>query len=361
MPMTEDEMMWYIKACGYPEDQSWDGSGGMGPGMSGGWQGMGGGRAWGSGMGGDRRSHGAGYEYEDDAPIGMGGNCSLACNMLEDCSSNGRCDPWGRGCWCYPGFTERDCSVQWCEKERDCSGHGQCDNGWLERSQEGAQARSKCTCDDFWTGEDCSEETPCLPGYSGTDCMACKEDQYGLSCTRECDMERDCNTNGRCNPYEPGTCLCFPGFTGPKCDSQWCDSDGESGCGGQGTCNNEWWEWGYGDRCICDEGWDGYDCTEEGGPCGDGFSGETCDVCQADLYAAECESMCVMEDHCSNNGRCNPFYSEDSQSERQPVCLYQPPYKKSYGTTRLCPVLRYAMMLPGASRASRSMTARTRY
>eukprot|EP00961_Rhodomonas_salina_P149466 2011802-Rhodomonas_salina.3 len=65
-------MMWYIKACGYPEDQSWDGSGGMGPGMSGGWQGMGGGRAWGSGMGGDRRSHGAGYEYEDDAPIGMG-------------------------------------------------------------------------------------------------------------------------------------------------------------------------------------------------------------------------------------------------------------------------------------------------
>lgn len=61
-----------------------------------------------------------------------------------------------------------------------------------------------------------------------------------------CSNNDDCNGSGIC---EDGTCFCYPGFTGEKCETKSCPSD----CSGHGECSDG--------RCTCNEGFTGSDCS----------------------------------------------------------------------------------------------------
>ena len=148
------------------------------------------------------------------------GNCSTTCNMFSSCSGQGRCRALTGDCVCFAGWGGANCSRQ------DC---GECD--------------------------------PCV------------QNAFGAGCAAQCDMFETCNGNGRCRG-DTGACECYPGWTGPECDTpnecpdcSPCSQDRNSldcvecnmftTCNGHGRCRG-----GTGD-CICYDGWGGPDCASE--------------------------------------------------------------------------------------------------
>jgi hypothetical protein len=128
-----------------------------------------------------------------------------------ECSNRGACDRKTGSCQCFPGYEGIACQRSTCPNA--CSGRGTC---WPEKhlaNKAGltydtpwdAMKHVGCECDKGYRGPACEfQECP-----SGPDPL----DGFGN------EAGRDCSGRGICN-YADGTCACFSGFYGTKCDLQ---------------------------------------------------------------------------------------------------------------------------------------------
>jgi len=128
-----------------------------------------------------------------------------------ECSNKGVCDRSSGICNCFPGYEGVACQRTVCPN--NCNDRGSCWPEKLLASKAGrtynapwdAMKHVGCFCDAGFRGPDCSlQECP-----SGTDPL----DGYGN------EAGRDCSGRGLCN-YDEGTCQCFSGFYGTRCQYQ---------------------------------------------------------------------------------------------------------------------------------------------
>lgn len=171
----------------------------------------------------------------------QGEDCSLPV-CPEGCSGHGECSCTNEECTCKCAFQWRGaaCGEPGCPsttKESSCSGHGEC-----EREGGNLHDESKkfgCRCDAGWHGADCGEQT----------------------------CPRDCMKRGECRD---GKCFCKATHSGDGCQHRnLCGPD----CGryGQkyGRCNNDQ------NKCMCEQGWEGFDCLFKSPTPADCQSGRT--------------------------------------------------------------------------------------
>jgi hypothetical protein len=177
-------------------------------------------------------------------------------------------------------------------EEIECSGHGVCTN----------DPTYVCQCLEGWQGADCSLRT-CPSGTAWFDLAVADNVAH---------QEVECSNNGICD-RDYGTCNCNDGFVGEACDRFACAhvmsgdvNDGdewmESGveCNGNGQClsmrdlalygnvNGVVQDYTYGATpndaatwdydviygCLCDEGFEGPDCSQRSCPTGDNLDSE---------------------------------------------------------------------------------------
>ena len=127
------------------------------------------------------------------------------------CSNKGECDTKTGLCKCFDNYEGDACERTVCPN--DCSGRGICatakqlaaEAGKMYETPWDALKQQGCICDIGSRGPDCSlRECP-----SSTDVMG------GDGATQG----RDCSGRGVCD-YETGTCTCFSGYFGTKCEHQ---------------------------------------------------------------------------------------------------------------------------------------------
>lgn len=220
-----------------------------------------------------------------------------------ECSDRGICNSFDGSCHCFetngdkyatsdgygkPG-TRGDCgyvisayhsTVATCPGELQCSGHGYCSDETYE-----------CSCFDGWTQGDCSERT-CPLGiawfsYPSNNNVAHTE-------------YVECSNAGICNRVS-GECQCRDGFYGKACDLMSCNAEtpekypDDKPCNGHGVCltmsqlastakkdglimgytygkdpnNPNTWDSLYIHGCVCDNGYEGFDCSLKSCPHGD--------------------------------------------------------------------------------------------
>lgn len=209
----------------------------------------------------------------------------------DTCSNRGLCDTSDGVCSCFDtngdaygssnGYgsagTRGDCGyilsstdsvVSSCPGEIQCSAHGVC-----------SSSTYRCDCYEGWSGGDCSLRT-CPSGLSWFDYPT--RDQFAHRTYTECsDM-------GLCD-QSTGQCQCRDGFYGQACEMMSCDGENPTirKCGGHGRCmsmselavlaldNGDATSYTYGTDpnnaltwdgsrvhgCLCDEGYEGYDCS----------------------------------------------------------------------------------------------------
>ena len=133
-----------------------------------------------------------------------------------ECSNKGSCDRKSGTCTCFPGYDGVACQRSTCPN--NCNDRGTC---WPEKHLAAKAGRTYedyksggpwdamkhvgCFCDAGYRGPACElQECP-----SGTDPL----DGYGN------EAGRDCSGRGICD-YGDGTCSCFSGFYGTKCQYQ---------------------------------------------------------------------------------------------------------------------------------------------
>ncbi|KAJ1442915.1 hypothetical protein B484DRAFT_426687 [Ochromonadaceae sp. CCMP2298] len=125
-----------------------------------------------------------------------------------ECSNKGNCDRATGACQCFPGYDGTAC--QRTIYPNNYNDRGTC---WPLASKPGrtynvpwdAMKHVGCMCDKGYRGPACDlQECP-----SGTDPLD--------GCGNE--VGRDCSGRGLCN-YQSGTCTCFSGFYGTKCQYQ---------------------------------------------------------------------------------------------------------------------------------------------
>lgn len=210
-----------------------------------------------------------------------------------ECSNRGICDTVTGVCTCarsydtsngYNEFGARgDCgyttdTIGYCPGDIACSSHGKC-----------SQFPSyKCECNNGWTGADCSE-------------MLCPHDLSWFSYPSANNVAHvatyaECSNAGICD-RTTGECLCDIAFTGAACNRLTCPTqsiDSEA-CSGHGRCldmselavlakvNGELAGYTYGTiphdantwdynrifGCLCDEQFEGFDCSLHSCPFGD--------------------------------------------------------------------------------------------
>merc|ERR1711988_115825 len=128
-----------------------------------------------------------------------------------ECSNRGSCDRKTGICSCYPGYDGVACQRFACPN--NCNERGTC---WPEKhlavkasrvydSPWDAMKAVGCLCDAGYRGPSC-EFQECLPGADPLD-------GYGN------EAGRDCSGRGLCD-YGSGTCNCFSGFYGTRCQYQ---------------------------------------------------------------------------------------------------------------------------------------------
>jgi len=130
---------------------------------------------------------------------------------MAECSNKGACDRSTGICNCFPGYEGVACQRTVCPN--NCNDRGSC---WPEKLLATKADRTYqlpwdsmkhvgCFCDKGYRGPACEfQECP-----SGTDPL----DGYGN------EAGRDCSGRGLCN-YQDGTCSCFSGFYGTRCQYQ---------------------------------------------------------------------------------------------------------------------------------------------
>lgn len=168
------------------------------------------------------------YTGLDGNPEWTGPDCSLrACPMdvawvggvenkndlhpYAECSNKGICDRKTGTCECFPGYEGVACQRTVCPN--NCNDRGTC---WPEKHLAAKAGRTYtapwdalkhvgCYCDIGFRGPACElQECP-----SGTDPL----DGFGS------EAGRDCSGRGICD-YTSGTCTCFAGFYGTRCQLQ---------------------------------------------------------------------------------------------------------------------------------------------
>ncbi len=130
---------------------------------------------------------------------------------LTECSNRGLCDRKTGLCMCSYDYEGLACERTTCPY--DCNMNGVCysqrelaDNaGAVYSTPWDANKQMGCLCDYGFRGYDCSQ-IECL---SGPDPLKGFGNEAG----------RDCSGRGICN-YLYGTCRCFSGFFGNKCQNQ---------------------------------------------------------------------------------------------------------------------------------------------
>jgi len=142
-----------------------------------------------------------------------------------------------------------------------CSGHGICDKEVL-----------KCKCYDGFTGPDCATRS-CAGGPAWVGFANGTNDVHSVIA--------ECSNMGTCNEAT-GLCTCDSGFEGFACERMSCPKGtNNEECSGHGRCltleimaltndgnhleySTDYNDWDA-DRikgCACDQGWEGYDCSE---------------------------------------------------------------------------------------------------
>ena len=202
-----------------------------------------------------------------------------------ECSGRGLCDTLTGRCGCdqdkwgssdgYGGRgTRGDCGVavdlpiEDCPGEIPCNGHGVCDD---VVPGPGVEPTYACTCQEGWTGADCSL-LACPRGRSWFGRPTATDEAHVT--------EVECSDKGTCLRDE-GTCECAQGFAGSACEYLACPSDVLRPCNGHGECktmaqlfeaagrapyrsdvNDPYtWDDDMVRGCHCDDGWAGYDCS----------------------------------------------------------------------------------------------------
>ena len=208
------------------------------------------------------------------------------------CSGRGTCDTSSGSCRCFTGFISSDGRGNPgphgdCGHDRDpitscpgigieCSGHGIC-SGHPEYT---------CACNAGWQGGDCSERV-CPFSTAWFDHPVANEQAH---------QPKECSNKGLCNRIT-GECECQPLFEGEACERMTCPGKTSPAgvCSGHGRClkmeelaeysqlNGDAIDASYGmnpnlpatwdyDKvfgCLCDGGWQGYDCALKVCPTGD--------------------------------------------------------------------------------------------
>ena len=130
---------------------------------------------------------------------------------VAECSNRGLCDRRAGLCACFPGYDGVACQRSVCPNS--CSGNGVCMTekalaakaGYTYSTPWDATKVVGCFCDTGYRGPACDkQECP-----SGPDPL----DGYGS------EAGRDCSGRGSCD-YTQGTCSCFSGFFGTRCEYQ---------------------------------------------------------------------------------------------------------------------------------------------
>ena len=128
-----------------------------------------------------------------------------------ECSNRGTCDRSTGECQCFPGYEGVSCQRTVCPD--NCNDRGTC---WPEKHLAfkadrtyakpwDAMKHVGCVCDKGYRGPACDlQECP-----SAADPL----DGYGS------EAGRDCSGRGKCD-YSDGTCTCFTGFFGTRCQHQ---------------------------------------------------------------------------------------------------------------------------------------------
>lgn len=269
------------------------------------------------------------------------GNCDCddlwsgdRCDIQKDCfdqdwpcGGKGICDDSSGICRCFRPYYGKLCQTDfWCMEER-----GSCFNGGICEPTEISNQTVKCDCvDPATSGTSCEKKQDCtvFGCENGGICnrqteeCSCREPYHGVACdlinatlleegNNDCQSDDDCGS-GICFD-ETGICDCNgTGTFGLKCEHEFvCSKDsGDPPCRGHGICSTA------NDRCICQEPYTGFDCSE----LPDCTSDEDCvgeGRCDAAIGNCICEDrftsgkLCeetfhCEEDGCANEGNCHP-------------------------------------------------------
>ncbi|XP_022612909.1 teneurin-3 [Seriola dumerili] len=168
-----------------------------------------------------------------------GDNCEEVDCIDPSCSAHGVCIHGE--CHCQPGWGGASCEIAKAMCPDQCSGHGT----YIAET-------STCTCDQNWTGPDCSLEVCQVDCGSHGVCFGgvcrCEEGWTGTLCDQKA-CHPLCSKNGVC---KEGKCECDQGWTGEHCNIEGCPGL----CNNNGRCTLEASGW----HCICQSGWRGAGC-----------------------------------------------------------------------------------------------------
>uniref|UniRef100_A0A8C3G6G7 Teneurin transmembrane protein 3 n=1 Tax=Cyclopterus lumpus TaxID=8103 RepID=A0A8C3G6G7_CYCLU len=173
-----------------------------------------------------------------------GDNCEEVDCIDPSCSAHGVCIHGE--CHCQLGWGGASCEIAKAMCPDQCSGHG----------THNAET-STCTCDQNWTGPDCSLEVCEVDCGSHGVCYGgvcrCEEGWTGTLCGQKA-CHPLCSKNGVC---KDGKCECDQGWTGEHCNIGEGTAEGCPGlCNNNGRCTLEASGW----HCICQSGWRGAGC-----------------------------------------------------------------------------------------------------
>uniref|UniRef100_A0A3Q2XBJ5 Teneurin transmembrane protein 3 n=1 Tax=Hippocampus comes TaxID=109280 RepID=A0A3Q2XBJ5_HIPCM len=174
----------------------------------------------------------------------QGDNCEEVDCIDPSCSAHGVCIHGE--CHCQPGWGGASCEIAKAMCPDQCSGHGTYNT-----------ETNTCTCDQNWTGPDCSLELCEVDCGSHGICYGglcrCEEGWTGTVCDQKA-CHPLCSKNGVC---KEGKCECDQGWTGEHCNIGKSILSGCPGlCNNNGRCTLEASGW----HCICQSGWRGAGC-----------------------------------------------------------------------------------------------------
>jgi len=212
------------------------------------------------------------------------------------CSNRGICDTASGSCDCFttnsdifltsngyggPG-ARGDCGYPYtvtgsCPGEIACNLNGYCSTGFPNPY--------RCTCSAGWKSGDCSERI-CPYGKSWF--------SYPTAANTGHNIVTECSDMGLCDRTS-GICNCRTNFFGAACENMICGGGTTNPCSGNGQCltmaeiatkattngvltptlygtdpnNGQTWDANRVYTCLCDEGFEGYDCSLRSCPRGD--------------------------------------------------------------------------------------------